>query len=308
MVSKMSDLAVIGCVSIDNIRVPGKIYQNVFGGSGGYAAVAASFFTKVHLISNIGTDFPAETLDKLKGLGINTSGLRVIEGKSTHFDVEYGGELADEYYHAADMNVGNDEIVLPELINECKFVYLSANDPDIQIDIMYRLKKGITIALDTHAMWIESKRDRVLKAFEMADIVFVNSNEAKMFSGKRIVKNAAKAIMEEGVERLVIKKGAHGGILFTAAEMYPMAAYDDLDMLIVDPTGCGDSTAGGFMGTLAANDDAIVKLNNIYKKALVFDMVTASFNLMDYSIHKMLTIDREDVWHRYDRFRDMLRM
>ena len=107
----MSDLAIIGCVSIDNIRVPGRVLRNVFGGSGGYAAVAASFFTRVHLISNIGTDYPEAMLERLRGLGIDTSGLRVVEGKTTHFDVEYGGELADEYYHAADMNVGNDEIL-----------------------------------------------------------------------------------------------------------------------------------------------------------------------------------------------------
>ena len=304
----MSDLAVIGCVSIDNIRVPGKVLHNVFGGSGGYAAVAASFFSKVYLVSNIGTDFPKETLQKLEGLGIETGGLRVIEGKSTHFDVEYGGELADEYYHAADINVGNEEIVIPDVIKNCKYVYLSANDPDIQIDLMKRLDDEQVIVMDTHAMWIESKKERVREAFRLADIVFVNSNEAKMYSQKKIIKNAARCIMDEGVEKLIIKKGAHGAILFTPDDMYQASAFDNLEIEKVDPTGCGDSTAGGFVGTLAANDGAKVPLINVYKKALLFGMVTASFNLMDYSIHKMLDISREDVWHRYDRFRDMLRI
>ena len=304
----MSDLAVIGCVSIDNIRVPGKVYRNVFGGSAGYAAVAASFLTKVHLISNIGTDFLPEVMDQLVGLGIDTSGLRVIPGRSTHFDVEYGGELADEFYHAADMNVGDEEIVLPELVERCRYVYLSANDPEIQIEIMERLEGEHTIALDTHAMWIESKKEKVKEALEMADIVFINSNEAKMFSGKQIIKNAAKVIMEGGVRKLVIKKGAHGAIFFTPDSMYPMAAYDNVNMDIIDPTGCGDSTAGGFMGTLAANHGASIPLHNIYRKALLFGMVMASFNLMDFSIGKMLRIEKEDIWHRYDLFRDMLRI
>ena len=298
----------IGCVSIDNIRFPGKVLRDVFGGSGGYAAVAASFFSKVYLISNIGTDFPKETLRRLEKLGIDTIGLRVIEGKSTHFDVEYGEELADEFYHAADMNVGNEEIIIPDAVGRCKYVYISANDPDIQIDLMKRMDDDKIIVLDTHAMWIENKKARVEEAFRMADIVFVNSNEAKMFSRKKIIKNAAKVIMELGVEKLVVKKGAHGAILFTPDEMYQAAAYDDLDIEKIDPTGCGDSTAGGFVGTLAANDEAAVPLNNVYKKALLFGMVTASFNLMDYSINKMLEISTEDIWHRYDRFRDMLRI
>ncbi len=304
----MSDLAIIGCVSIDNIRVPGRVLRNVFGGSGGYAAVAASFFTRVHLISNIGTDYPEAMLERLRGLGIDTSGLRVVEGKTTHFDVEYGGELADEYYHAADMNVGNDEIIIPDSMEEYKYVYLSANDPDNQIDIMKRLGEQHVVALDTHAMWIESKIDRVREAFSMADIVFLNSNEAKKYSGKRIIKNAAQVIMDGNVDRLIIKKGSHGAIFFTPQRMIPVAAYSNMDLNIVDPTGCGDSTAGGFMGTLAANDGAVVPLNDIHRKALLFGMVMASFNLMDYSITKMLDIDREDVWHRYDHFRDMLRI
>ena len=304
----MSDLAVIGCVSIDNIRVPGKVFRNVFGGSGGYAAVAASFFTGVHLVSNIGTDFPDSTLKDLIRRGIDTSGLRIIDGRSTHFDVEYGGELADEYYHVVEMNVGNEEIQIPDSIKDCRYVYISANDPDIQIDIIERLPGDHVVALDTHAMWIDSKIEKVREAFRLADIVFLNSNEAKRFSGKRMIKNAAKMIMEGGVDKLIVKKGAHGAIFFSPDRMIPVSAYETLDVDIVDPTGCGDSTAGGFMSTLAADHGSREPLNDIYRKALLFGMVMASFNMMDYSIGKMLEIDREDVWHRYDRFRDMLRV
>ena len=173
---------------------------------------------------------------------------------------------------------------------------------------MKRLGEQHVVALDTHAMWIESKIDRVREAFSMADIVFLNSNEAKKYSGKRIIKNAAQVIMDGNVDRLIIKKGSHGAIFFTPQRMIPVAAYSNMDLNIVDPTGCGDSTAGGFMGTLAANDGAVVPLNDIHRKALLFGMVMASFNLMDYSITKMLDIDGEDVWHRYDHFRDMLRI
>ncbi len=304
----MSDLGIIGCVSVDTIRVPNRVEKEVFGGSGGYAAVAASFFTKVHLISNIGTDYPQVLLGQLEKLGINISGLNVLEGPSTHFDVEYDGELADEHYHVVDMNVGDGEIALPKDIDKCKFIYLSANDPEIQLDIMKKLNENQVIALDTHAMWIESKKDKVVEAFQNADIVFLNSNEAKMYSGKSIIKNAGKSIMEDGVDKLIIKKGSHGAVYFEPESMYQVPAFITLDMKVVDPTGCGDSTAGGFMGMLASNHGTKIELSDIYHKSLLFGMVMASFNLMDFSIKKMTEITMEDVWYRYDLFRDMLRI
>lgn len=304
----MSELAVIGCVSVDTIRVPGTVMEEVFGGSAGYAAVAASFFTKVHLVSNIGPDYPPHLLDQLKYLGIDISGLRVADGKSTHFDVEYDGELASEHYHEVEMNVANHDIVIPPEVEKCKYIYLSATDPEIQIGLMEKLRDDQIIALDTHAMWIKSKKEMVKKAFRMADIVFLNSDEAKDLTGLQIIKNAGVKIMEDGVDKLIIKKGSHGAVWFEPGNMYQVPAYDTPAMDIVDPTGCGDSTAGGFMGRLAANDGADIPLWDIYHKSLLFGMVAASFNLSDFSINNMLNITADDIWHRYDLFRDKLRI
>jgi sugar/nucleoside kinase (ribokinase family) len=304
----MSTLAIIGCVSIDNIRVPGRQVTNVFGGSAGYAAIAASFFTDVALISNVGSDFPATIYDMLKSRNINLEGLRRCEGKSTHFDIEYDEELFEATYHAADLNVLNDGLVLPENIRDSKFIYISANDPEIQLELIDKLDREQIIGTDTHSMWIEQKREQVRDVMERVDIMFANNVEVCKFAGKQSLKSAAKQIMELGVKQLIVKKGQHGAILFTDNKMYPAIAYDTYNMEIVDPTGCGDTVAGGFMGVLAGNTQHKEELNEVYIKALIFGLVVASFNIMNFSISKLLAISTEDIWRRYDRFRDMIRL
>lgn len=304
----MANLTVIGCVSVDNIRVPGHAVRDVFGGSAGYAAMAASFFTDVALVSTIGTNYPQEILNTLRAKGIDIDGLRVLRGKSTHFDVEYDEELFEATYHAVDLNVLDEGILLPKDARRSKFIYISANDPDIQLALIDQLASSQVVATDTHSMWIETKREMVKQVMERIDIMFANNVEVCKFSERQSLKHAAKKIMALGVKHLIVKKGQHGAILFSDGKMYPAIAYDTYDMNIVDPTGCGDTVAGGYMGVLAGNRQHFEELNDIHLKALIFGLVVASFNIMDFSIGKLLSIAPDEIWRRYDRFRDMIRL
>jgi sugar/nucleoside kinase (ribokinase family) len=303
-----SKLAVIGCVSVDCIRVPGKTVKNVFGGSAGYAAIAASFFTNVALISTVGDDYPAELLEILKSRNIDTDGLKFVEGKTAHFDVEYDEELFEAFYHKADLNVLQNGITVPEEHRDARTVYISANDPEIQLELIDELSPSAIIGADTHSMWIEKKREYVEELIKKVDVMFMNNVEVCKFSNKESLKASAQQIMSLGLPKLVVKKGQHGAVLFANEKMYPAIAYETYDMAIVDPTGCGDTVAGGFMGVIASENTAKEKLNELYLKALIFGLVVASFNIMDFSIYKLLKITKEDIWRRYDRFRDMIRL
>jgi sugar/nucleoside kinase (ribokinase family) len=299
-------LTVIGALSIDDIRVPGKTVSGIFGGAAGYAAIAASFFTPTALVSNIGTDYPSEFLDILRARNINLDGIRRCDGNSSRFVLEYDDELYNAKYIVADLNVLTERIIIPGYARNSKYVYLATNDPDIQLVLIEKLSSSQLIATDTHALWIANKKDEVRRVMEQVDIMFMDDTEVCQFGGKLSLKNAAEQILKLGVSKLVVKKKEHGAILFADNKMYPSIAYDTYDMKIVDPTGYGGILAGGFLGVIAENERCEEKLNNIYLKALAFGLVISSFKMEDFSINNLLTITKEDIWRRYDRFRDML--
>jgi sugar/nucleoside kinase (ribokinase family) len=302
----MSRLTIIGALSIDDIKVPGRVVKNVFGGAAGYAAIASSFFTDTAIVSNIGTDYPDEFLELLKSRGINIDGLRRLDGYSSHFEVEYDEELYTAKYQTVDLNVLSERILLPSFVRDSKYVYLATNDPEIQLALIDKLSSSQRIATDTHSIWIEKKRDSVREVMEKVDIVFADDVEVCQFGNKQRLKSAAEEILKLGVSKLIVRKGEHGAILFADNKMYPAIAYDTYDMELVDPTGYGGTVAGGFLGMLADEENHEEALNNIHLKALAFGLVIASFKVMDFSINSLLTITKEDIWRRYDRFRDML--
>jgi sugar/nucleoside kinase (ribokinase family) len=299
-------LTVIGALSIDTIKASGRTEKNIFGGSAGYASIAASFFTNVNLVSNIGTDYPPEFIEILKKRNINIQGVRRIEGLSSHFEVCYDDELCTPTYETIELNVLNDRIVIPDFARNTKYVYLATNDPEIQLTLIEKLSSAQIVATDTHSTWIEKKYDCVKTVMERVDIMFMDDTEVCLFGRKHRLRNAASEILKLGVSKLVVKKREHGAILFADNKMYPAIGYDTYDMNVIDPTGYGGTIAGGFIGVLADDEMREEKLNNIYLKALAFALVVASFKIEDFSILNLLRITKEDIWRRYDRFRDML--
>lgn len=298
----------IGALSLDSIRFyDGRVHRDTFGGSAGYAAVGASFFTDVSMISNVGGDYPAEFLANLGKRGIDTSGIRKLdEEKSTRFSITYDEELTEVEGTTIEMNALSFGIRLPDDISDSRFIYIAGNDPDMQLELLGKIGKGPTIAVSTHMHWIRESPELVNEVIGKSDMVFINSKEICALTGKKQLRNAGMSLIDHGVSLVVVKKGEHGAVLFRKDRIYPVISYDGFDMEYADPTGCGGVLAGAFLGFLAKNEVMTEPLDNAYFKALAFGLVVRSFKLEDVSIEQLLTLQNDEIWRRYDRFRDML--
>jgi len=300
--------AAIGALSLDRIRFKdGRTYEGVFGGSAGYAAVGASFFGSSSIVTNVGKDYPAEFLEKLEDRGIDTSGIRMLkEELSSRFSISYDDELTEKEGTTIELNALLAGINIPENIQDCKYVFIAGNDPTLQLAIMDELKGEHTIAVSTHMHWIREQPDLVLEVIRRSNIVFINDKELCVLTGKKQLRNAGQELFKYGISLLIVKKGEHGAVLFQKDRIYPVISYDRMDMVSVDPTGCGGILVGAFMGFLASNGEKREPLKNEYFKALAFGLVVRSFKIEDVSYRRLLTLKREDIWRRYDHFRDML--
>ena len=301
-------VAVIGALSIDVIKFhDGRIIRDAFGGSAGYASLGANIFSDVLLVSNIGHDYPAEFLDDLKGKGVDTSGIRSIPGKkSTRFSITYDEELKEADDPKIELNAMQEEIRLPSKIDEYRYIYLAVNDPAIQLDILEKLGPGHIVAADTHIYWIEKDPELVKKVLKRTQVLFIDDDEICALTGRKQLKNAGAELLDHGISQVIVKKGEHGAILFEKDRLYPLLAYDRLDMEYDDPTGCGGVLAGAFLGFLAKNELMEEPVRDPNFKALAFGLVVRSFKIEDVSCNRLLSLDRESVWRRYDQFRDML--
>ena len=301
-------VAAIGALSLDDIRFhDGSGNTNEFGGSAGYAALGASFFTDVMLISNVGRDYPEEFIANLRSRSIDVTGIRKIPGDySTRFSIQYDDELKEVEGTKVELNALNCDILLPEAVNEYRYIYIAGNDPEKQLEIIKRLGEGHVVAVATHMHWIRRDPEKVREVFDRSDIVFIDDGELRQLTGKKQMINAGMELFSHGISHLIVKKGEHGAVLFEKDRMYPFIAYDSLDLEYVDPTGCGGVLAGSFLGVLARNGNVREPLDNAFFKALAFGLVVRSFKIEDVSYRRLLKLDRWDIWRRYDRFRDML--
>ncbi len=300
--------AAVGALSLDTVNFhDGTGIRNAFGGSAGYAAMGAIFFTDVLLVSDVGGDYPDEFLKNLNSRGIDTSGVKVFdEEMSTRFSINYDEELVELEGTLVNLNVLEKGVFLPEGIGECRYVYIAGNDPVMQLKVLKELGPEQVKAVSTHMHWIREKPDLVRKVIAESDIVFMDERDVRTLTGIKQLKKASCVFFDLGISVLVVKKGEHGALLFQGDRVYPFIAYDRLDMENVDPTGCGGVLVGAFLGFLAKNACMAELLNDKYFKALAFGLVVRSFKIEAVSYTRLLDLDREDIWRRYDQFRDIL--
>lgn len=301
-------LAAVGALSLDTVNFhDGRTIRNVFGGSAGYAAMGASFFTDVRLISNVGGDYPGEFLKNLNSSGIDTKGVRVYDNEeSTRFSINYDEELVEMEGTVVDLNVLEKGVQLPEDTGECRYVYIAGNDPTMQLSVLRKLGREQVKAVSTHMHWVKEKPELVREVIGNSDILFIDERDVRELTGIKQLKKASRVFFDLGISVLVVKKGEHGALLFQGDKIYPFIAYDRLDMENVDPTGCGGVLVGAFLGFLANNDCMDEPLNDKYFKALAFGLVVRSFKIEAESYTRLLDLSREDIWRRYDQFRDIL--
>lgn len=294
-------LLVVGTVAFDSIETPfGKVDKTV-GGAATYIALSASFFTKNSgIISVVGEDFPAATLEQLKKKHINTDGIQVIKGgKSFYWSGKYHEDLNNRDTLITELNVLADfNPIVPEQYKDAEFLMLGNLTPAVQQKVMSQMKKRPKlIVMDTMNFWMEAMPDELAKTIAMVDVLTVNDAEARQLSGEYSLVKAARKILTMGPKYLIIKKGEHGALLFDPKEVFfaPAIPLEN----VFDPTGAGDSFAGGFIGYLDKTKD--ISFDNM-KRAIIYGSAAASFCVEKFGIDKLLEISESDMQNRIKQF------
>ncbi len=292
---------VVGSVAFDTVTTPFGHRAKILGGSATYFSYSCSFFAPVCLVAVVGEDFPPEYRELLENKGVNLEGLQVSPGRTFHWGGAYRYDMNEAETEFTDLNVFEDfHPRLPESGRLCEYVLLANIDPDLQLEVLQQVKKPRLVVGDTMNLWIELKKERVKEVISRLDILILNDAEARQFTGQVGLKNAADQILELGPRAVVIKKGEHGALLFTRREIFSAPGLP-LEK-VVDPTGAGDSFAGGFVGHLAKTGQTSF---DALKQAVIYGSVMASFNVEDFSLERLKKINRNDIKDRYLVFQEL---
>ena len=296
-------LLVVGSVAFDCVETPTDRRDDVLGGSAVFFSYAASFFSPVRMIGAVGEDWPAEHTAMLEKKGIDTSGLQIIPGgKTFRWRGRYLPNMNDRETIEVHLNVLDEfQPKLGASHQDCRFLFLGNASPAVQLNVLEQAKNAEFTVADTMDLWINIQRDELGELLKKIDGLVLNDAEAKLLAEDENLVRAGHAIRAMGPKFVVIKKGEHGAMFFSEHEMYVMPAFPTEKVL--DPTGAGDSFAGGMMGHLAAlgrfDPQAL-------KEALAYGTVTASFTVEDFSLDRLEKLDRSLVDQRFKDYRQML--
>ncbi len=294
-------LLVVGSVAFDSVKTPFGEAEEVLGGSATYFSVAASFFTPISLVAVVGEDFPQKEIDFLKSRKIDTDGLERAKGKTFRWKGEYGFQLNEAKTLDTQLNVLQTFWPkLPEKYKNIDIVFLGNIDPDLQREVLQQVAKPKLVALDTMNFWISSKKNSLIKTLGLVDILIINDGEARQLSDETNLVKAARKIQAMGPKTLIIKRGEYGALLFSKKNIFHAPAYPLEN--VFDPTGAGDSFAGGFMGYLAKTrkfDDANIR------RAIIMGSVLASYNVEDFSLRRFRKLKYPEITKRFKAFKTL---
>lgn len=291
-------LLVVGTVALDSVKTPFGTAEEILGGSATYFSTAASYFTKVRLVAVIGRDFPKEHIDFLKSRDIDLSGLQTLEGKTFRWRGEYGFQLNEAHTLETHLNVLESfKADLPTAYQDSQMIFLGNIDPVLQQQVVRQVKKPKLVACDTMNFWIEGKQEELKQTIKMVDIVIINDGEARELAREVNLVKAARKILSYGPKTLIIKRGEYGILMFNEKTFFAAPAYPLED--VFDPTGAGDSFAGGFMGYLTQTGDMS---EAGVRQAVIFGSVMASFNVEAFSLDRLRRLTRQEIDSRYREF------
>ena len=298
-------LLTVGTVAFDAIETPFGKTDKIIGGAATYIALAASYFTKpINMVSVVGDDFPEEGLQNLKNHGANTDGIQIKKGEKTFFwSGKYHNDMNTRDTLATELNVLADfePVVLDEYQN-CEFLMLGNLTPAVQMSVINQMKsRPKLVVLDTMNFWMDIALDELKEVIKKIDVLTINDEEARQLSGEYSLVKAAQKILEMGPEFLVIKKGEHGALLFNKESVFfaPALPLEE----VFDPTGAGDSFAGGFIGYLASTRD--ISFDNM-KRAIIFGSAMASFCVEKFGTERLIGLTQEEIDDRVQDFIDLV--
>jgi sugar/nucleoside kinase (ribokinase family) len=294
-------ILVVGSVAFDSVETPFGVVDNVLGGSATYFSTAASFFTDVNLVAVVGDDFPQEHVTFLESRNIDLKGLARNPGKTFHWKGKYGYDLNEAQTLETHLNVF--ETFKPRIPDEymgADFLFLANIDPELQMDVLDQVDRPRIVACDTMNFWISSKPEALKKVIERVDIFIINEGEARQLSGEANLVKAARKLLGFGVKTLIVKRGEYGVLMFSNSSVFSAPAYPLEE--VFDPTGAGDTFAGGFMGYLSNTGDLS---EEGIRQAIIVGSVMASFNVEDFSLNRLKSLDYREIEERYRSFKAM---
>lgn len=292
-------ILVVGSVAFDTVETPFGRAEKVLGGSASFFAVAASFFVPVNLVGVVGDDFGASEEGAFRGRPIDIEGLERMPGKTFHWQGKYSYDLNSRDTICTDLNVFEFfKPKIPKGYRESKYVFLGNIDPVLQREVLSQVTRPRLVACDTMNFWISGKPKEVRETLSKVDVLLVNDAEARELSGEWNIVKAARAIRAMGPSTLVVKKGEHGVLMFSdegsfAAPAYPLEA-------VFDPTGAGDTFAGGFLGYLAGNGGSG---EDVLRRAVIMGSTLASFCVEAFSLDRLLALTKDEINERFRLFK-----
>lgn len=294
-------LLVTGSIGIDTVRTPYGYNKDCLGGSAVHFSMSASHFAKVKFLGVVGGDCPFDLAETFRGRDVDLEGLELRTGSKTfRWAGSYEGDMNEARTDAVELNVlAEAPPSVPDSYRDCEFVFLANTAPALQIQLLEQFGSPTFVAADTMNHWIVTEKDDLLDLLDRIDMLILNEGEAKLLTGQRNLITAAKKILDLGPRVVIIKKGEHGAMMYdTQGDIFLLPAYPT--PVVIDPTGAGDSFAGGLMGYLAqAGTVDLISLRN----AMVYGTVTASFAIGDFSIYGIQSATREMIDERFDMLR-----
>jgi sugar/nucleoside kinase (ribokinase family) len=298
-------LLVVGSVAFDALETPFGKTDKIIGGAATYISLCSSYFTKiVNLVAVVGGDFPKSDIKMLQDHGVNTEGLQIKEDEKSFFwSGRYFNDMNSRETLTTELNVlGDFDPIVPESYQNCEYLMLGNLAPQVQKTVIERLKnRPKLIVMDTMNFWMDIALAELLETIKMIDVLSINDEEARQLSGEYSLVKAAKKIMAMGPKFLIIKKGEHGALLFNEDKVFfaPALPLED----VFDPTGAGDTFAGGFIGYLASTGD--ISFENI-KRAVIHGSAMASFCVEKFGTERMLSLESEEVEARVQQFVELV--
>jgi sugar/nucleoside kinase (ribokinase family) len=294
-------LLVVGSVAFDTIETPYGQAKEILGGAATYFSVTASYFTPVRIVAVVGEDFGAEQRRVFEVRGIDTQGLERAEGKTFRWRGEYGGNMDEAKTLETQLNVFQAFTPkIPPAYLDSRFLFLANIDPSLQLHVRQKINGPRLTGCDTMNFWISGKPLELKKTLAAVDALVINEGEARMLSGTENLPRAAAAIQKLGPRTVVIKRGEHGAVLFQQGLIFFAPAFP-LEQ-VHDPTGAGDTFAGGFMGYLAREGDLSERS---LRRALVYGSVMASFAVEEFGLSRLLRVTPQEIEERFRQFKAM---
>jgi sugar/nucleoside kinase (ribokinase family) len=294
---------VVGSIALDTVKTPVEEHADLLGGSASYAAVGASFFTGVNLVGVVGDDFPKAHVDYFASRKIDLAGLQTVPGKTFRWSGEYQWDLNTRETRSVELNVFEHFTpTLPATYAETPLVLLANIAPALQSHVLDQMQKPRFVIADTMDLWINIAKNDLLALLRRVDLLILNDGEARQLTGETSLVKAGAVIRKLGPKFVAIKKGEHGCLLFGENVFFSCGAYPLED--IHDPTGAGDTFAGGLAGYLASLDHGAITFEQL-RKAVVYGSVLASFNVEAFSLERLRTLTQQEIAERYQMFKMM---